>query len=353
MRFAGRVLSRTARAWSQIETNCLRRAAKVTIKEQTRFLPRDVTGYTVAAVAAVAAGKFDRSVSLLAWGHNEELLIDSFLTRAIDLLDRTVEDWEIVFVDDGSTDRTGAIADEFARREPRLTVLHNERNLNVGRSARRAIAHASKDYMIWQTVDWSYDIERLRIYLELTKHFDVVLGVRPYPVRLLSYIPVIRSIFRVRRRSDNIFRAMVSLTNYYMLRILFGPAFHDFQNVHIYPLTRVLKFELTGSSSFLAPEMIFRCYQAGMTFIEVPIAFLPRNVGKAKGVRPAALIRSLTDIFVNWFRWGYAIRLQCWREMFAKGGERRIFRLTEVHYLDEHIIRLIAPLFRFFDPRRY
>src|SRR5262249_24822948 len=49
----------------------------------------------------VLLGKFDRSVSLGAWAYNEELLVESFLTRAINLLDRAVHDWEIVFVDDG------------------------------------------------------------------------------------------------------------------------------------------------------------------------------------------------------------------------------------------------------------
>jgi glycosyltransferase involved in cell wall biosynthesis len=321
------------------------------VMEQTEFLPRASLAEVVSG--HVSVGKFDRSLSLLAWGHNEELLIESFLTRAIDLLNRSVHEWEIVFVDDGSTDRTGVIADDYARREPRLSVLHNERNLNVGRSARRAIAHATKDYIVWQTVDWSYDIEKLPIYLELTKHFDVVLGVRPYPVRLLSYIPIIRSVFRVRTRSDNIFRAIVSLINYYTLRILYGPAFHDFQNIHIYPLKHVRKFELMGSSSFLAPELIFRCYQIGMTFIEVPIVFVPRHAGNGKGVRPAAIIRSLIDIVSNWLKWGYAIRIQSLRETFSKDSERRIFRLTEAHYLDEEVIRLTAPLFKFFNPSRY
>jgi len=297
-----------------------------------------------------ALRKFDRSVSLLTWAYNEELLIESFLSQAVELLQRTVEDWEIILVNDGSTDRTGAIADEYAQREPRVRVLHNERNLNVGQSARRAIAGATKEYMLWQTIDWSYDISALRIYLELTKYFDVVLGVRPYPIRMLSYIPVIRSIFRVRTRSDSIFRAIISLGNYYMLRILYGPKFHDFQNVQIYPLRLAHAFRLTGSSSFLAPELLFRCYQAGMTFMEVPIPFIPRKAGQAKGAWPKAMIHSIVDILRNWFGWGYALRAEIIRDWFAGRHRRRVYRLTEVQFLDEDVICLTAPLFRLFRP---
>ncbi|MDP1774191.1 MAG: glycosyltransferase, partial [Methylobacter sp.] len=70
--------------------------------------------------------KFDRSVSLLAWGYNEEQLIEGFLDQAIALMNEVVEDFEIIFVNDGSSDRTGEIVDAYALREPRLRVIHNE-----------------------------------------------------------------------------------------------------------------------------------------------------------------------------------------------------------------------------------
>ena len=52
-------------------------------------------------------GKFDRSVSLLSWAYNEEDSILEFLEKATHLMDSTVEDYEIVLIDDGSTDRAG------------------------------------------------------------------------------------------------------------------------------------------------------------------------------------------------------------------------------------------------------
>ena len=143
----------------------------------------------------VLTGKFDRSVSLLAWGYNEEQLIEGFLDRAFALMDEVVEDFEVIFVNDGSYDRTGEIVDAYASREPRLRVIHNERNLNVGISCRRAIAAASKDYLLWQCVDWSYDLKNIRIFLELTKYYDIIQGVRPTPIRIFSNIPVIRSVY--------------------------------------------------------------------------------------------------------------------------------------------------------------
>jgi hypothetical protein len=80
-------------------------ALGVMISGQSKFVFLQQGGRPEASLPEhVTLGKFNRGVSLLAWGYNEELLIESFLTRAVDLLHRTVEDWEIVFVDDCSTD---------------------------------------------------------------------------------------------------------------------------------------------------------------------------------------------------------------------------------------------------------
>jgi hypothetical protein len=291
----------------------------------------------------VALGKFDRSVSMLAWGYNEELLLGAFLERAVQLLDRTVDDWEIVFVDDCSTDATSDILRAFAAREPRLKIIRHERNKNVGWACRSAVANASKDYLFWQTVDWSYDIYNLRIFLELLKHFDAVQGVRPVPIRLLSYIPVLRSIYRVRGRSDSFYKAIVSLGNYYVLRILFGVHFHDFQNVTFYPRTLAQSLPLVGRTSFVNPEMLLKSYYRGVRFLEVPIRFLPRTRGTPKGTRPVVVLRSVLDTARNWLAWGAQHRFQAFRH-----GYSPICRVSEPFQLDQRVLRLILPLFEDF-----
>lgn len=288
--------------------------------------------------------KFDRSVSMLAWAYNEEELIAQFLDRAVSLMKAAVEDWELVVVDDASTDRTPEIIADFVAREPRIRCIRHERNLNVGWACRNAITHARKEFLFWETVDWSYDLTHLRVFLELLRHFDVVQGVRPVPERLLSHIPAIRSVYRVKSRSDNLRSALVSLGNYYHLRILYGAPFHDFQNVTFYPTRLAQSLAIEAASAFVNPELLIKAHAAGARFIEVPIRFIKRSAGEAKGVKPEAVLRAVKDVWLSWLRWGLRMRLA--RDKNYAG--RQIFRVAEPFYLDDQVLELILPLFKEF-----
>ena len=282
------------------------------------------------------------SVSLVCYGYNEEESIADFFKQAVDLLESVVTDYEIVYIDDCSTDGTWQIAQRFARENSRIRISQNDRNRNIGFSFKRGVSLAQKEYLFWQTIDWSYDLSDVRIFLELLDHFGVVVGVRPVPIRLLAYIPVVRSIYRVRTRSDDFIRAMVSLANYYVLRLLFGLNVHDFQNIQFHRTKTLQSFELHGESSFLGIEMMIRARSLGLDLIEVPIKFLPRTKGVSKGIRLQAIWKSCRDIVRNWVAWGWRFRLE------GRGGKGRIYRLLEPAFLDEKVIVLCAPLFKRF-----
>jgi glycosyltransferase involved in cell wall biosynthesis len=297
---------------------------------------------TIECAAAVITTKSAHSVSLVCYGYNEKESIADFFTRAVDLLESVASDYEIVFIDDCSTDSTWQIAQRFAAENSRIRIARNDQNRNIGYSFKRGVSLAQKEYLFWQTIDWSYDLTDLRIFVELLSYFGVVVGVRPVPIRLLAYIPVVRSIYRVRTRSDNFTRAMVSLANYYVLRLLFGLNVHDFQNIQFHRTQTLQSFALRGESSFLGIEMMIRARSVGLDLIEVPIKFLPRTKGVSKGIRLLAIWKSCRDIARNWVAWGWRFRLE------GRGGQGRIYRLLEPAFLDENVIVLCAPLFKRF-----
>ena len=276
---------------------------------------------------------------MLSWAYNEEKLIGAFLKRAVGLLDQTVRDWELVIVDDGSTDRTPELIAQFAANEPRVRLVRHPRNLNVGWACRTAIRHARKEYLFWETVDWAYDIGNLRIFLELLKYYDVVQGVRPPLARMANKFPLPFRLYSLLSQiSDRPGTALVSVINYYVIRTLFAVPFYDYQNVTFYP-TRVLhSLHLQGESSFVNPELLIRTYWRGLRFIEVPISFVKRSAGEGKGTKSSAMKRSVNDIVSNWLRWGRGLRPKHQRY----GGQ--IFRVMKPYDLPPEVRSLVEPL---------
>jgi glycosyltransferase involved in cell wall biosynthesis len=258
----------------------------------------------------MAMPKFDRSVSLLCWAYNEEASLGVYLERATQLMEETVKDYEIVLIDDGSTDRTYEIAKEFQEKHPKLKIFQNECNLNVGISSRRAIQRASKEFLFWQTIDWCYDISNLRDWLEYLKTTDIVQGVRRRPVKvkitLWKPFAVFLELFDIghlTRRSDTIKKAIVSVINYSLIRILFRVPLSDYQNVAFYPTRWIQSIHYEAKSSFANPEGLIKSYWAGKSIKEVPVPFIPRDQGEAKGTRIKAIMTSIEDILLLWFKW--------------------------------------------------
>jgi len=254
--------------------------------------------------------KFDRSVSLLCWAYNEEDSIMEYLERATQLMALAVEDYEIILIDDGSTDKTYDIAVAFQRKNPKLKVFKNECNLNVGISSQRAIQKASKEFLFWQTIDWSYDIANLRLFLEYLKTYDIVQGVRRKPVeikiRFLKPFALIMKLFRIKhltKRSDTVTKAIISVINYILIRLLFRVPLSDFQNITFYSTRWIQSIKYESKSSFANPEGLIKSYWNGMLIKEVPINFIARSRGVAKGTRLKAIITSVMDIFKLWLKW--------------------------------------------------
>jgi glycosyltransferase involved in cell wall biosynthesis len=254
--------------------------------------------------------KFDRSVSLLCWAYNEEDSIQEFLEKATQLMDASIEDYEIILIDDGSKDKTFEIASAFQKKNPRLKIFKNEKNLNVAISFKRALQKVTKSHLFWQTIDWSYDISNIRVFLEYLKTYDIVQGVRRKPVevkiKFLKPFVTMLKLFGMKhltRRSDTIQKAIVSLINYLLIRVLFRVPLSDFQNVTFYPSKWIKSLNIESNSSFGNPEMLLKSYWNGMSIKEVPINFIPRGKGEAKGTKLRSIINSVKDILRLWFKW--------------------------------------------------
>lgn len=265
---------------------------------------------------SAATGKYPFSLSMLGWALNEEMNITQYIERAEQYLSSLTDDFELVLIDDGSTDRTSEIAAACQRTRPWLKVYRNERNRGSGYNTKRAISLATKDYLFWQMVDWSYDIDLLGQCLHLLNDYDVLQGVRYDTVSWQG----------LWRRSDNARKGIVSIVNYLLVRGLFRLPLSDYQNVTVYPRRLIQSVAFETESAFTNPECLLKTWWKGARFKEVPVKFLKRERGVAKGTKPKVIWATIKDILYWWSHWillgrrGNFSRGQvtCWSEQFDR-----------------------------------
>jgi glycosyltransferase involved in cell wall biosynthesis len=236
---------------------------------------------------------FRPGLSMLGWALNEEQNLAEYVRRAEVFLRTVSDDFELILIDDGSRDGTWALALELRASRPWLTVLQNDRNRGPGYCYRRAIAAATKEYFMAQTVDWAYDIDAFRPVFDELRRYDILQGVRPGEFSLST----------LRHRSDSLYKAIVSLANYALIRVLFQLPFADFQNVTVCPTRLAQPLTLESDGSFTNPEVMMKLYWSGASFLQVPVLFQKRGRGKGTGTRLTAIAKSIVDIFRCWFRW--------------------------------------------------
>lgn len=226
------------------------------------------------------------SLSLLAWGYNEELLIEEFVEKSVRDLQKVTNDFEIVVVDDGSTDRTWEKLQGLAKRYPCLKIVRHEKNSDVGMATQSAVRQATKEILFWNTVDMFFDTEKdLPKFLPYTKEFDIVQGVR------------------TSLKANAFFRKLTSVVNYLLVRTLFGVPMSEFQNVKFFKRAFGQSITFESASVFTNAELAVKGYYRGLRIKEVPMDFKERTAGKQKGAKLSTLRKTFRDIVKCWFLW--------------------------------------------------
>jgi glycosyltransferase involved in cell wall biosynthesis len=220
-------------------------------------------------------------------GYNEEANVERAVRRAAAALEQSGLEFEILVVDDGSTDRTGALAEQLAAENARIRVLRNERNVNYGVSLRRGIEAARCDWILHDGMDLPLAPEEVG---EISRHFadaDVV----------------------VMRRLDlgahPTWRKLTSRVNNLLLRLLFRPRVSDLNFVQFYRRSWVQSVKLMSTSpAFVTPELILRAERSGKRVREVGAVFQRREAGKGHFGKPKDVLWTLQDML--------RLRLRVW-----------------------------------------
>jgi dolichyl-phosphate beta-glucosyltransferase len=132
-------------------------------------------------------------LSIIVPAYNKEPVIEATLTKSVEFLSTRDYTWEIIVIDDASTDATVTGIKHFLAEHPGLNIrlLVNERNLQKGGTIRRGIAEATGKYALFLDADYAYPIDQIGNFLaHLEKGIPLVIGDRTDPATTFLVKPI-------------------------------------------------------------------------------------------------------------------------------------------------------------------
>lgn len=225
------------------------------------------------------------SISVVFPMWNEEAYVHRAVAAAREALREVTADWEIIVVDDCSTDRTGALADALAREDPRIKVVHNERNRKLGGTLRAGYARATKDLVVYSDADLPFDFKEVA-----------------RAVRLLEYQQAdVLAAYRHDRTAEGPLRTLYTLAYTQLIRLLFHVRVRDVNfSFKLFRRSLLERVTLKSEGSFIDAEFLVRAKKAGASIIQIGVDYFPRSRGVSTLSSPGVIVNILAEMARLW-----------------------------------------------------
>jgi glycosyltransferase involved in cell wall biosynthesis len=207
-----------------------------------------------------------RSVSVFVAAFNEAENLGPTIQTIERALAETVDDYEIIVVNDGSTDGTRQVADALAAANSHLVVIHNRTNMGLGYGWMRAIEAASKASFVFIPGDNTWPYPSLRDLFGAMGQADIVTS---YPTNSEIRVPA-------RRVLSSLYTALLNL--------LFGLRLRYYHGLTIYPIELQRSGIVTTHGFASMSEALLQAIHQGYSYVAVPCAIEERATGRSKAV---------------------------------------------------------------------
>ena len=188
---------------------------------------------------------------------NEEQYLQRALNAAQELCTdlislEMIADYELVIVDDASTDSTPQLADAAAARDKHIKVVHHPANRKLGGSIKSGFAASTGDVILYTDADLPFDMREVQNAMRLMRQYEAD----------------IVSAYRFDRTGEGYVRVVYSMFYNFMVRVLFGVRFRDIN--FAFKLCRKSVFDqvkLESEGSFIDAELIVSAKKRGLSVV--------------------------------------------------------------------------------------
>lgn len=219
------------------------------------------------------------SISIFFPCYNEQDNVTRTVERALATLEKLNADFEVIIVNDGSSDATGKIADEIAGRNSRVKVVHHPTNLGYGQALKSGFKAAARELVFYTDGDGQFDIGEMPPLLPLMEQYDIV------------------SCYRLNRQ-DNLIRKINAWCWTKLVCLLFGMRVRDIDCAFKLYKRRIFDdIELLSTGALIDTEVLARAVRKGYTITQKGVHHYPRTAGIQTGAKLKVILRAFKELF--------------------------------------------------------
>ena len=217
-------------------------------------------------------------ISVFLPAHNEEGNIERVVEGFKTELPKLTDDYEIIVVDDGSSDQTGEIADRMASADHHIRVVHHSENRGYGAAVVSGINAANKPYVMLTDGDGQFDPADCALLATTLTDYDVVVGSRI-------------------KRADPTMRRLNGKAWSVLMRLLFGLRITDLDcGFKMFRREMLSNLELEAEGAMISAELMAKLVGRGARIAEVGVHHLPRIAGEQSGNSLAVIARAFKEL---------------------------------------------------------
>jgi glycosyltransferase involved in cell wall biosynthesis len=233
----------------------------------------------------VASPPPPKSVSVFFPAFNDAQSIVKLTEDALEILPRLADDYEVIVINDGSTDETKGVLNHLAAKYERMRVVHHKTNMGYGAALRSGFKEAKKDLVFYTDGDAQYDVRELpKLFPLLTDDVDVVNG---YKIK----------------RGDNVSRKVVGGFYNRLAHLLFPLPIRDVDcDFRLMRRETLNKLNLVSDSGSICVELVYKLKRAGADFREIGVNHYDRPFGRSQFFTFKRVSKTLFDFLVLWFK---------------------------------------------------
>lgn len=227
------------------------------------------------------------SLSVFFPAFNEEKNIALTVEKAVHvLINLKIKNWEILVINDGSSDKTGQIVESVAKKDHHIRLITHNLNKGYGEALKSGFYNAKYSWIAFADSDGQFNFSEISKLLEKTNEADIVAG------------------YRINRQDSTIRKingwGWTTLSN-----ILLGINVRDvdcgFKLVKKEVIDKISKLESTRGG-MISPELLAKAKKYGFKTIEVGVHHYPRKEGKQTGANLKVIITSFANLFSLWWK---------------------------------------------------